>query len=246
MKRIASILAVATSVFAVALPSFAQVQVIPITGGKLSVTATQTGGTVTSGYSIVVNSASNFLTPAGILSLSSAPNTTYVYNYSGFLRNSGGLPPASGVLTNTSASNLEDIYVNSIQLTGKVDGNLAGTPFTAKSIVINATTSVIDVTEANFFIHNHGFSSFTHVFDSSINTQTVTGTLTLPAPPAPVTPPPTPITCTSCLIVRPDLLISYSTLQYSPLDKPEYSQEYRNDFSTSSFEGGRILGLKDE
>jgi hypothetical protein len=57
---------------------------------------------------------------------------------------------------------------------------------------------------------------------------------------------PAPVTCTGCLIVRPDLLISNSTLIYSDLQEPEYRQEYKEDFSTSSFRGGRILGLEDK
>lgn len=81
-------------------------------------------------------------------------------------------------------------------------------------------------------------------------------TLTIPTPPAPIIPAPiipvpvpvipTPVTCTDCLIVRPDLLISYSTLVYSDLQEPEYRQEYKDDFSISSFRGGRILNLEDK
>jgi len=61
--------------------------------------------------------------------------------------------------------------------------------------------------------------------------------------PVPVTPVPVPISCTGCLIVRPDLLINYSALQYTALNVPEYPQYQKDDFSRSSLEG-RILPFK--
>ena len=70
-------------------------------------------------------------------------------------------------------------------------------------------------------------------------------------PPVVVVPPPVvvvppPVTCTDCLIVRPDLLIANSTFLSPDSQEPEYRQEYKNDFSASSFRGGRILGLEDK
>ncbi|WP_434687434.1 hypothetical protein [Pseudanabaena minima] len=83
------------------------------------------------------------------------------------------------------------------------------------------------------------------------------GSITLPAPPPPVVvvppvvvPPvvvPPVVTCTDCLNVIPDLRISNSTFLSPASQQPEYSQEYsRNNFSTSSFDGGRVLGLENK
>ncbi|MFN5979297.1 MAG: hypothetical protein ACK45W_08240 [Pseudanabaena sp.] len=38
-------------------------------------------------------------------------------------------------------------------------------------------------------------------------------------------------------------LLNGSTLASSNISKPEFQQEYRNDFNSSSFVGGRVLGL---
>ncbi|MFN5473026.1 MAG: hypothetical protein ACK5CR_13640, partial [Pseudanabaena sp.] len=40
-------------------------------------------------------------------------------------------------------------------------------------------------------------------------------------------------------------LLNDSTLASSNISKPEFQQEYRNDFNSSSFVGGRVLGLED-
>jgi len=41
-------------------------------------------------------------------------------------------------------------------------------------------------------------------------------------------------------------LLNSSTLASSNISKPEFQQEYRNDFNSSSFVGGRVLGLEDK
>lgn len=41
-------------------------------------------------------------------------------------------------------------------------------------------------------------------------------------------------------------LLNDSTLASSNISKPEFQQEYRNDFNSSSFVGGRVLGLEDK
>lgn len=41
-------------------------------------------------------------------------------------------------------------------------------------------------------------------------------------------------------------LVNDSTLASSNISKPEFQQEYRNDFNSSSFVGGRVLGLEDK
>ncbi|MFN7356706.1 MAG: hypothetical protein ACK5UZ_15510 [Pseudanabaena sp.] len=41
-------------------------------------------------------------------------------------------------------------------------------------------------------------------------------------------------------------LLNGSTLASSNISKPEFQQEYRNDFNSSSFVGGRVLGLEDK
>ncbi|MFM7887950.1 MAG: hypothetical protein ACKPCM_14960, partial [Pseudanabaena sp.] len=41
-------------------------------------------------------------------------------------------------------------------------------------------------------------------------------------------------------------LVNNSTLASSNISQPEFQQEYRNDFNSSSFVGGRVLGLEDK
>jgi hypothetical protein len=228
MKKLASIFLVAASILTVALPISAQV--IPIISGSITIDGVKN---VNGGFDITIPS-SNLLTPVGTVSLTAIANYTYIGNYGS----------DSFSLTSTSFNTKGNFLIfpgTSSTLTGDANGSLAGIPFTTKPIVIT-TTGVVGADTTVYFDSN-GVNRFSFEF-----TNNVTGSLTFPAPPPVIPAPviPAPLTCTGCLIIRPDLLISNSTLTYSDLQEPEYRQEYKEDFSTSSFRGGRILGLEDK
>jgi hypothetical protein len=232
MKKIASIFAFAASIFALALPSSAQV--IPIIGGSITINGVRNGN---GGIDITIPS-SNLLTPAGTVSLTTIANYTYIGN------NGGNNFSLTSTSFNTSVNPFL-FPITSSTLTGDANGDLAGTPFTTKPIVI--TTAGIGggaYSSSLGILNNFSFDFTNRVTGGSL-------TLSVPAPviPAPVIPAPVipaPVTCDGCLIVRPeDLLIANSTFLSPDLQKPEYRQEYRNDFSASSFRGGRILALED-
>ncbi len=124
---------------------------------------------------------------------------------------------------------------NFLVFTGTTDGTSPNGAFTNAPTTINADLPTVIGFQPTYAFRITG------------------GSITFPAPPPPVVvvPPPVvvvppPVTCTDCLIVRPDLLISNSTLLSLDSQEPEYRQEYKNDFSASSFAGGRILGLEDK
>jgi hypothetical protein len=226
MKKIASVLAFATSIFVVALPSSAQV--IPIISGSITINGVKNGN---GGVYITIPS-SNLLTPAGTVSLTTIANYTYIGNDGG----------NNFSLTSTSFSTNVNPFLfplTSSTLTGDANGSLALTAFATKPIVV--TTS-----GANASSFYSGTNSVLTTFRFNFNV--TGGSLTFPAPapviPAPVIP--APVTCDGCLIVRPDLLIANSTFFSPDLQEPEYRQEYKENFSTSSFRGGRILGLEDK
>jgi hypothetical protein len=211
-------------------PSYAQVT-IPVIGGTLSLKVEN----ITSPQPKEM-SASTFLTTLGTVSVNqfngTAENTTPPFGppY-------GVLPVNANVITG-----FFDFYEDeNFRFIGTTNGSAAFSQsfnFTNAPTTINAT-----------FINSALVPSGTSIVNIPISSGSIT--LTIPTPPAPIIPVPvpvipTPVTCTDCLIVRPDLLISYSTLVYSDLQEPEYRQEYKDDFSISSFRGGRILNLEDK
>lgn len=215
-------------------PSYAQVVTIPVIGGTL-------------GLKVVNNSDflqpkemsdSTFLTTLGTVSVNQFNGTAENTSFGSY----GALPVNANVITG-----FFDFFEDeNFRFIGTTNGSAAFSQsfnFTNAPTTINATFINIALVPAGTSIVNIPISS------GSI-------TLTIPTPPAPIIPAPiipvpvpvipTPVTCTDCLIVRPDLLISYSTLVYSDLQEPEYRQEYKDDFSISSFRGGRILNLEDK
>ncbi|MFM7600636.1 MAG: hypothetical protein ACKO7R_05480, partial [Pseudanabaena sp.] len=114
---------------------------------------------------------------------------------------------------------------NQFQFVGTTNGTSPNGTFTNAPTTINFSAAITSST------------AVAGIFAAPVSS----GSITLPAPPPPVVP-----TCTDCLIVRPDILISNSTFPSPDSQEPEYRQEYKNDFSTSSFSGGRILALEDK
>lgn len=231
MKRLfaLSFLLSATSTFLSANPSFAQT--VPITSGTLN-TVNANPGYITS------LTSSTFLTPLG----------TVTINSDGF----------NGTLANT-------VSIATLSSSASVTSSVLGTP-TPLGIPIpfGAGMFVLWTNNSNFFVFtgttngtspNGAFTNASTTINADLPTvggsqptyalRITGGSITLPAPPPPVVVVPPPA-CTDCLIVRPDLLIANSTFLSPDSQEPEYPQEYKNDFSTSSFEGGRILGLEDK
>jgi hypothetical protein len=235
-KTIALSLAlVATSAVWNTAPSLAQV--IPITGGTYTLNGSRN---VAGGYDVTIT-PSNVLSPAGVISLTAITN----YSYSG-TRAAGAFSISATTSNNFAFGNFPTSGTN-LALTGDASGSVGGNAFTAKPIVINGAIAIpsFQASTGGGVISSFGFAH--NIIGGSL-------TLSVPVVPAPVIPAPVipapmipaPVTCTGCLIVRPDLLISNSTLTDSALQEPEYRQEYKEDFSTSSFRGGRVLGLEDK
>ena len=221
MKKIialSALLVAASGSILVADVTFAQT--IPILGGQLALTVQSKFGP-TFGVPTTLN-PSTVLTPLGAISITGF-NGTLVNN-----TNPTTLTVNSSVVLGSGGFVQAQYYVigNTISFQGTTDGTIGfrnNAAFTIAPTVINA---------------NFDPQVFTGpiLFNRSV---TITGgSITLPAP---------PVTCTDCLIVRPeDLLIANSTFLSLDLQEPEYPQEYKNDFSASSFRGGRILGLEDK
>jgi len=231
MKRISLILVIAASIFAVALPSSAQT--VPILSGTIRTVNVSTGGYITGLQS------STFLTPLGTVSIGS----------NGF----------NGTLTNTILP--PDAASSS---SAPITSSILGTPTPDVRRTTPPSMFVRWLNNDNFFVFTgttNGTSpngAFTNApttinADLPISGRLPTfalritgGSIKLPTPPPPVVVVPPPVTCTDCLIVRPDLRIANSIFLSPDSQEPEYRQEYKNDFSASSFRGGRILGLEDK
>jgi hypothetical protein len=188
-----------------------------------TVTVPISGGVLNVGYdglAVLRNfQNSTVLTPLGSVSINA---------FNGNLTRVGGV---NGAVT-ASNFNLFDFGfdtdpTSTLQFNGTTDGTSPTGAFTNTPTTITST-----FVRANF----PAGGPYPDVFGAT----TVTGgSITLPAPP--------PVTCEGCLIVRPeDLLIANSTFLSPDSQEPEYRQEYKNDFSASSFRGGRILGLEDK
>ena len=230
MKKLValSFLLSATSTLLAANPSFAQT--VSIISGTLNTVNANPG------Y-ITRLTSSTFLTPIGAVSI----------NSNGF----------NGNLTNTISN-------SSLSSSASVIGSVLGTP-TPVGFNFGAGMFVLWTNNRNFFVFtgttngtspNGAFTNASTTINADLPTvgraqptyalRITGGSITLPAPPPPVVVVPPPVTCTDCLIVRPDLRIANSTFLSPDSQEPEYRQEYRNNFSTSSFEGGRILGLENK
>lgn len=236
MKKliVLSLLFSATSgAFLAESPSFAQT--VPIISGTLN--TVNTGGFFKFPTSLT---SSTLLTPLGIVTVNSN-------GFNGSLSNTFTLPiigtnTFSSKVTSSAISDSNPLgsgilvigifkVTNSLVFTGTTNGTSPNGSFTDAPTTINARIRI---------------SGFPIPTPSTYAATVTGGSITLPTPvvPAPVVP--APITCTGCLIVRPDLLISNSTLVYSDLQEPEYRQEYKDDFSTSHFRESRVLALEDK
>lgn len=235
MKRLfaLSFLLSATSTLLAANPSFAQT--VPIISGTLN-TVNANPGYITS------LTSSTFLTSIGTVTINSDGfNGTLTNTISNDNNDSSGLVTSSALGTtnppNNSGAGMFVLWQdnrNFFVFTGTTNGTSPNGAFTNASTTINA-----DYPTAGNRLPAYTF-------------RITGGSITLPAPPPPVVvvPPvvvPPVVTCTDCLNVIPDLRISNSTFLSPASQQPEYSQEYsRNNFSTSSFDGGRVLGLENK
>lgn len=237
MKKLValSVLLSASTILFAASPSFSQTVTVPITGTTIGLNITPTFFNTAIPTSFIVNAT--LLTPLGAVNVSAlngsisatTPNTSV-----------GSFNVVASQITNVSGDinfyngTFENPNITTFVFTGTTNGTASFVPnnaFTNAPTTINATFST-----ARFVVNLPLIQ---------VNVPITGGSITLPAPPPVVVVPP-PVTCTDCLIVRPDLRIANSIFLSPDLQEPEYRQEYKNDFSASSFRGGRILGLEDK
>ena len=227
MKKIIALsvlLSAASAGLLSAAPSFAQTVTVPITGGQLNVEY--------NGLVFLENfTSSTVLTPLGAVSISSTGFNGTITSTTIYGNQNSAVTSSNFFLFDFG---FNDGATSTLQFNGTTTGTGPTGAFTNSPTTINST-----------FVRDNFHPGFSRGFSGGFfgATNVTGGSITLPAPviPAPVIP--APVSCTGCLIVRPqDLLISNSTLQYSEFNKPEYRQEYRNDFSRSSFDRDRILG----
>ena len=255
--------ATATLITTLPAPSFSQTTQLPIISGTISITGTNTNIGCTFGCAFQPQSLSGatVLTSLGIVNISAFNGSV-----------SSPKPDDAQVLAGTVSSSNITLAQNSYQyllsdqlFTGQgliqslvFTGNTDGTAqFVPNGVFTNAPTTI----SASFKVG--ALPNIGSVI--TVNIPITSGNITLPSlppviPPSPPVIPPTspvvppsssvdvvtPIACTDCLIISPNLRIANSTFLSPDLQEPEYRQEYRNDFSTSSFEGGRILGLENK
>ena len=227
----------ASTILLAASPSFSQTVTVPITGTTIGLNVNLVNFSVAYPNSFIVNTT--LLTPLGAVSVS---------EFNGSISTTAPLIPSG--LFNVVASQISfvsgsgtDVFLNGYQggplTTFIFVGTTNGTaPFVPNNAFTNAPTTI-----------NATFSTSEFEDDSPlvVNVPITGGSITLPAPPPPVVVVPPVVTCTDCFTVSPDLRISNSTFLSPASQQPEYSQEYsRNNFSTSSFDGGRVLGLENK
>ena len=222
----------ASTILLAASPSFSQTVTVPITGTTIGLNVTLVNFSVARPNSFIVNTT--LLTPLGAVSVSEfngSISTTTPGQPSGLFN---VVASQISFVSGVSGSEL-DVFVNgkgSPLTTFIFVGTTNGTaPFVPNNAFTNAPTTI----NATF-----DTAGFTSEGLAQVNVPITGGSITLPAPPV--------VTCTDCLNdVIPDLRISNSTFLSPASQQPEYSQEYsRNNFSTSSFDGGRVLGLENK
>lgn len=191
-------------------------QTIPVISGTVNLVVT----TVSSCNSCFSGfTTSNLLTPLGIVNINSD-------GFNGILK---PLTPDTFNPTTVSVTASQLASVGKILEDGTILFNFVGTTngTSTSGQFINATTNI------NFSVLTTGYSGFDPTPSTGIYAATVTnGSITLPP--------------TDSLQIRPDLIISYSVLQSPDSLRSEYRQKYSQDFSISSFNGGRILELEDK
>ena len=225
----------ASTILLAASPSFSQTVTVPITGTTIGLNVNGLSAVEAGPISFIVNTT--LLTPLGAVSVS---------EFNGSI--STTTPGQTSGLFNVVASQISfvrgsgfDVFLNgkgSPLTTFIFVGTTNGTaPFVPNNAFTNAPTTI----NATFYT-----AGFTSRGPAQVNVPITGGSITLPAPPPVVVVTPV-VTCTDCLNVIPDLRISNSTFLSPASQQPEYSQEYsRNNFSTSSFDGGRVLGLENK
>ena len=224
----------ASTILLAASPSFSQTVTVPITGTTIGLNVDVVNSGAAFPNSFIVNTT--LLTPLGAVSVS---------EFNGSISTTAPLIPSG--LFNVVASQISfvsgsgtDVFLNGYQggplTTFIFVGTTNGTaPFVPNNAFTNAPTTI----KATF-----DTAAFAGIFPApaQVNVPITGGSITLPAPPPVVV-----VTCTDCLNVIPDLRISNSTFLSPASQQPEYRQEYsRNNFSTSSFDGGRVLGLENK
>jgi hypothetical protein len=206
-------------------------QTVPIIGGTLN--TINTGKIFKFPTSLT---SSTLLTPLGIVTVNSN-------GFNGSLSNTFTLPiigknTVSSKVTSSAISDSNPFgagilvigvfkVTNSLVFTGTTNGTSPNGAFTDAPTTINARIRI---------------SGFPIPTPSTYAATVTGGSITLPVPVVV----PAPITCTGCLIVRPNLLVSNATLLSSDLQESEYRQEYTEDFSTSHFRDSRVLSLEDK
>ena len=221
----------ASTILLAASPSFSQTITVPITGTTIGLNVFRIAFDSASPISFPANNT--VLTPLGAVNLN-VFNGIISANSVG--AGSGSFNVVGSQITNTSGF---QVFFNgatagptTFVFTGTTNGTASFVPnnaFTSAPTTINATFPADPILPG----------------PTTVNVPITGGSITLPEPPPVVVVPP-PVTCEGCLIVRPELLIANSTFLSPDLQEPEYRQEYKNDFSASSFRGGRILALEDK
>jgi hypothetical protein len=222
---LSALLAAASGSILVADVTFAQT--ISILSGQLALTVdSQIGPTSAAPTNL---NPTTVLTPLGAISITGF-NGTIVNNTN---------PSTLTVNSSVVLAGTDYTIGDTISFQGTTDGTVGfrnNAAFTIAPTVINA---------------NFDPQEFTGPGSVNISVTITGGSITLPEPPPVVVVTPVVVskveTCTDCFTVSPDLRISNSTFLSPASQQPEYSQEYsRNNFSTSSFDGGRVLGLENK
>ena len=214
---LSALLAAASGSILVADVTFAQT--ISILSGQLALTVrSQNGSTLAAPTNL---NPTTVLTPLGAISITGF-NGTIVNNTN---------PSTLTVNSSVVLAGTDYTIGDTICFQGTTDGTVGfrnNAAFTIAPTVINANFDPPQFTGPGFV---------------NISVTITGGSITLPEPPPVVV----VTTCTDCFTVSPDLRISNSTFLSPASQQPEYSQEYsRNNFSTSSFDGGRVLGLENK
>lgn len=212
--------ATATLLSALPSPSFGQTVPLPISAsGTITVRGSYDGFYFD--YSSFANTT--VLTSIGAVNISAFNGQAEFSRPSG---SSSFVDVTSSNITYSSGhtNHFHTNTVYSMVFTGTTDGSSPNGTFTNALTTLNAT------------LPSTSSSSFAPL--TSVNLNITGGSITLPTPSTP--------SSSDYLPISNDLRIAYSTLPSSDSQKPEYPQEQRNDFHSSSFEGGRILGLEDK
>jgi hypothetical protein len=164
--------------------------------------------------------------------------------------NNGGLPAPIEMRASTFLTPLGTVSIN------QFNGIAQNTTFPAfgnrpvNANIISGYFNFLPFENFRFIGTTNGSVAFSPTFNFN-NAPTVINASNISAP-AGISIINVPITSGSITLTLPVLQISnslsiaYSTLPSTDKKETEYQQEYRNDFHSSSFEGGRILGLEDK